>query len=124
MSCSCKCSYLALPFIAESFETINGTHPELEQFSKTHATGCDAQAKIEATSFLNALTKFELIVGIISLYRSLHLVTGTSRKLQGHNVDIIEAYERVSCCIEDIKYTRGNVKKEFDQVSMKPNEWR
>lgn len=121
---SYKCSYSAIPFIAESFETINGTHPELEQFSKTRTTGCDAQAKIEAASFLNALTKFELIVGIISLYRSLHPVTGTSDKLQGHNVDIIEAHESVSCCIDDIKYTRENVKKEFDQVSMKPNEWR
>ena len=56
--------YLAIPFIAEAFEVINGTHPELQTLPKECTTGWNAYVKREATSFLNALTKFEFIVGI------------------------------------------------------------
>ena len=68
--------YLAILFIAEAFEVINGTHPELQTLHKERTTGWDAHVKREATSFLNALTKFEFIVGIIILYRLLHPVPG------------------------------------------------
>ena len=64
--------YLATPFIAEAFEVINVTYPELQALFKERTTGWDAHVKREATSFLNALTKFEFIVGIIVLYRLLH----------------------------------------------------
>ena len=59
--------YLAIPFIAEAFEVINVTHPELQTLPKERTTGWDAHIKKEATSFLNALTRFEFIVGIIVL---------------------------------------------------------
>ena len=44
--------YLAIPFIAEAFEVINGTHPELQTLPKEHTTGWDAHVKREASSML------------------------------------------------------------------------
>lgn len=81
--------YLAISFICESLEIINRTHLKLEKFPKTRTTDWDSHAKREATNFLNALSKFEFIVGIISLYRLLHPVAGISDKAQDHNIDII-----------------------------------
>ena len=37
--------YLAIPFIAEAFEVINGTHPELQTLPKQLTTGWDAHVK-------------------------------------------------------------------------------
>ena len=107
---------MAIPFIAEVFEVITGTHPELQTLPKERTTGWDAHVKREATSFLNALTKFEFIVGIIVLYRLLHPVAVLTSKLQGRNIDIIEAYESANRCIEDMKYVRENIDNEFDQI--------
>ena len=107
---------MAIPFIAEVFEVITGTHPELQALPKERTTGWDAHVKREATSFLNALTKFEFIVGIIVLYRLLHPVAVLTSKLQGRNIDIIEAYESANRCIEDMKYVRENIDNEFDQI--------
>lgn len=90
----------------------------------THATSWDAHAKLAATSFLHAPTKFEFIGAFISLYRWLHLVAGITCKLQGRNVDIIDAYESVSCCIKNLKYVRGKVEKSLIKFSIKPNKWR
>ena len=83
---------MAIPFIAEAFEVINGTHPELQTLPKEDTTSWDAHVKREATNFLNAITKFEFIVGIIVLYCLLHPVAGLTDKLQRCNIDVIEAY--------------------------------
>ena len=104
--------YLAILFISTAFEVINGTHPELQTPPKECSTGWDAHVKREA----NALTKFEFIVGIIVLYCLLHPVAGLSNKLQGRNIDIIEAYESINHCIEDMEYMRENIDNEFDQI--------
>ena len=108
--------YLAIPFIAEAFEVINGTHPELQTLYKEHATGWDVHVKREVTSFLNALTKFEFIVGIIVLYRLMHPAAGLTNKLQGRNIDIIEAYESATRSIEGMKYVQESIDNEFDQI--------
>ena len=107
---------MAIPFIAEAFEVINGTHPELQTLPKERTTGWDAHVKREVTSFLNPLSKFEFIVGIVVLYRLLHPVAGLTNKLQGRNIDIIEAYESANRCIKDMKYVRENIDNEFDQI--------
>ena len=39
-----------------------------------------------------ALTSFEFIVWITSLYRLLHPVASITQKLQGHTIDIVKAY--------------------------------
>lgn len=43
-------------------------------------------------------------------------LAGIADKIQGHNKDIIEPNESVSCCIENLKYVTENIEKEFDQI--------
>ena len=43
-------------FVAQPFEIINGTHPELEQFPETRNNGWNSHAKRKATSFFNPLS--------------------------------------------------------------------
>ena len=108
--------YLALPFIVETFEVINGTHTELDEFEEIYIKGWDAKSKVEATQFLNSLTKFEFVIGMIALYRLLHPVAGITQKLQGRTIDVIDAYQNVNTCIEDIQLLRENVDQESDVI--------
>ena len=64
---SYECFYLALPFIVETFEVINCSHTELDEFEEIYIKGWDAKSKVEATQFLNSLTKFEFVIGMIAL---------------------------------------------------------
>ena len=75
---SYKPFYLALPFFVEVFEVINGAH----KFEEISTKGWGTKSKVEATQFLNPLTKFEFVVGIIALCRRLHSVAGITRHLQ------------------------------------------
>lgn len=43
-------------------------------------------------------------------------LAGIADKIQGHNKDIIEPNESVSCCIENLKYVTENIEKKFDQI--------
>ena len=70
---SCEHFYLALPFIVEALETMNGTHPSINMFDEIFTKEWDSNSKKEATAYINALTSFEFIVGITSLYRLLNL---------------------------------------------------
>ena len=60
--------YLALPFIVEAFEVLNGTHVELDESEEIYIKEWDAKSKVEATQFLNSLIKFEFVIGMITLY--------------------------------------------------------
>ena len=122
--------YLVLPFIVEAFEVINGTHTVLDEFQEIYTKGWDPKSRFESAQFLNSSTKFEL--GMISLYRLLHLVAGITQKLQGRTIDVIGAYQSVSTCIEDIQLFRENVDQESnvifkqvvrmaDQLNVEPN---
>ena len=75
---SYKPFYLALPFFVEVFEVINGAH----KFEEISTKGWGTKSKVEATQFLNPLTKFEFVIGIIALCRRLHSVAGITRHLQ------------------------------------------
>ena len=113
---SYECFYLALPFIVETFEVINCSHTELDEFEEIYIKGWDAKSKVEATQFLNSLTKFEFVIGMIALYRLLHPVAGITQKLQGRTIDVIDAYQNVNTCIEDIQLWRENVDQESDVI--------
>ena len=54
--------YVALPLIVETFEVIKSTHRELDEFEEIYIKDWDAKSKVEATPFLNSLTKFEFVV--------------------------------------------------------------
>ena len=65
---------------------------------------------------MNSLTKFEFVIGMIALYRLLHPVAGITQKLQGRTIDIIDAYQNVITCVEDIQLLRENVDQESDVI--------
>ena len=65
---------------------------------------------------MNLLTKFESVIGMIALYRLLHPVPGIMQKLQGCTIDVIDAYQNVHTCIEDIQLLRENVDQEPDVI--------
>ena len=60
--------YLAIPFMVEAFEVMNGTHPENNDFDSVYKDGWDSKTKEDATSYLNVITKFEFFIGLVSLY--------------------------------------------------------
>ena len=105
-----------MAFIAESLEIVNGTHPEFHTFEINYTNGWDVHRKREATNHLNALTKFEFIIGIISLYRLLHPIAGLTNKLQGRSIDVIEEYANVSSCVDDMKFIRENIEFQFSKI--------
>ena len=59
--------YLALPFIVEALEIINGTHAEMRFFEKKYTEVWDYKTKREAKSLLNAVTLL-LFLSIIKIY--------------------------------------------------------
>ena len=56
--------YLALPFIVEALEIIRTTNAEMGSFEKKYTEGWDYKTKRRATSLLNAVTSFEIIIGL------------------------------------------------------------
>ena len=105
-----------MPFIVEAFEVINGTHVELDESEEIYIKEWDAKSKVEATQFLNSLIKFEFVIGMIALYRLLHTVAGITQKLEDRTTDVIDAYQNVNTCIEDIQLLRENVNLESDVI--------
>ena len=59
--------HLALTFIVEAMDTINGTHAEIGSFEKKCTESCDYKTKREAT-----FTSFEFIISLTVFYRLLH----------------------------------------------------
>ena len=64
--------HLALKFIVEAMDTIDGTHAEIGSFEKKCTESCDYKIKREAKSLLNAFASFEFIISLTVLYRLLH----------------------------------------------------
>ena len=91
-------------------------HTELDEFEEIYIKGQEAKSKVEATQFLNSLTKFEFVIGMIALYRLLHPVARIMRKLEGCTSDVVDAYQNVNTCIEDIQLWQKNVDQESDVI--------
>ena len=75
-----------------------------------------SKTKKEASSFLNALTTFELLIRIISLYRLLHPLSSVTQKLQGRIADILYAYNNMQEVVDNLNYIWENVDKEADVI--------
>ena len=97
----------------EAFEVINGTHPERNDFNNIYTDGWDPKTKQDATSYLHAVTKFEFINGLVSLYRLLHPLVGITQTLQGSSIDVVKGYNHVQSSIDDMKLLRENMSDEF-----------
>ena len=74
--------HLAIIHRVEPFEVMKGTPPELRSLKKIHTDGWEAKSKKETALFLNSLTDFEFIVGIITLYRLMHAIAPIYQQLQ------------------------------------------
>ena len=105
--------YLALPFIVQALDIINGTHAEMESFEKNYSERWNYKTKREATSLINAVLPFEFSISLIRLYKLLHPLTGINNHSQRRGVDIIETYDNLSSVIKDIKSIRNNIHKEL-----------
>ena len=59
--------YLAMPYIMEALEVMNGTHADINELDETYLKGWSAKDKQEASSHLHALPNFNFIIGLILL---------------------------------------------------------
>ena len=88
--------------MVEAFEIMNGTYPKNNDFDSVYKDGWDSRTKEDATTYLNAITKFEFLIGLVSFYRLLHPLVGITQNLQGRSIDIIKACNKVKGCIQDM----------------------
>ena len=65
--------------------------------------------------------KFDFLCSV-GLSRLLKPLGGITNRLQGRNVDIIEAYDDISSVIKDIKRATKNIDEEFSVILNKLNE--
>ena len=105
--------FFAIPFIVEVVEVINGAHSERNDFNNIYTDGWDPKTKQDATSYLHAVTKFEFIIGLVSLHRLLHPLVAITQTLQGSSMDVVKAYNHVQSSIDDMKLLRENMDDEF-----------
>ena len=86
-----------------------GTHADLDQLRSDFPNGWDSKTKKEASSFLNALTTFKFLIGIITLYNLLHPLSSVTQKLQGFTADIVYAYNNMQEAVDNLNYIRKNI---------------
>ena len=102
-----------MPFIVEALEIIIGTHPDINTLDEIFTKGWNWNSKKEVTTYINALTSFEFIVGITFLYRLLHPVASITQTLQGRTIDIVKAYQEVQSYILGQRVVRDKIEEEF-----------
>ena len=73
-----------------------------------------AKDKQEASSYLHALSNFDLIIEFILLYRLM--LTGITKKLQGRSTDVVKAFNEVESVVNDLGTVRSNIDSEFDTI--------
>ena len=108
--------YLAMPYIMEALEVMNGTHANINQLDETYSQGWSAKDKQEASPYLYALSNFNFIIALISLYRLMHPSAGITKKLQGRSIDVAHAFNEVESVVNDLGAVRSNIDSEFDTI--------
>ena len=98
--------YLAISFMVEAFEIMSGTYPKNNDFDSVYKDGWDSKTKKDATSYLNAITKFEFLIGLV----------GITQNLQGRSIDLIKAYNEVEGCIQDMQHMKQTIDEEFYKI--------
>ncbi len=76
----------------------------------------DPESKIKANSLLLSITEFEFIIVFLIIYQFLSHLAGITVKLQGTEVDIMEAYNQIDDIKSCYKTIRENVNIEFHKV--------
>ena len=108
--------YLAMPYIMEALEVMNGTHADINQLDETYSKGWSTKDKQEASSYLHALSNFNFIIALTSLYRLMHPSAGITKKLQGRSIDVVHAFNEVESVVNDLGAVRSNIDSEFDTI--------
>ncbi len=103
-----------------TFEVIGcGQHQDSLSEDFTSATW-DPESKIKANSFFLSITEFEFIIVFLIIYQFLSHLAGITVKLQGTEVDIMEAYNQIDDIKSYYKTIRENINIEFIKVK---SEW-
>ena len=84
--------YLVFPVAVKSL---------LIPFDNTFTNRWDAKTKSEDIYFINSLTKFEFIIGILSLSMLLHSIAGIT-KTSGRTKGIIDYFQNINACLDDM----------------------
>ena len=108
--------YLAMHYIVEALEVMNGTHADINQLDETYSKGWSVKDKQETSSYLHVLSNFNFIIGLISLYRLMHPFTGITKRLQGRSIDVAKAFNEVESVVNDLGSVRSNIGSEFDTI--------
>ena len=108
--------YLAMHYIVEALEVMNGTHADINQLDETYSKGWSAKDKQETSSYLHVLSNFNFIIGLISLYRLMHPFTGITKRLQGRSIGVVEAFNEVESVVNDLGAVRSNIGSEFETI--------
>ena len=108
--------YLTMSYIMEALEVMSGKHADINQFDETFSKEWSAKDKQEVSSYLHALSNFNFIIGLISLYRLMHPFTGITKKLQGRSIDVVKAFNEVESVVNDLGAVRSNIDSEFDTI--------
>ena len=102
--------------MVEAFEIMNRTYPKNNDFDSVYKDGWDSKTKKDATSYLNAITKFKFLIGLVLLYRLLQPFVGITQNLQGRSIEIIKAFNEVEGCIQDMQHMRKTISEEFHKI--------
>ena len=94
--------YLAMPYIMEALEVMNGMHADINHLGEMYSKGWSAKDKLELSSYLHAMYNFNFIIGLISLYCLMHPFTRITRKLQERSIDIVKAFNEVESVVNDL----------------------
>ena len=86
----------------------------------------DKESEKEAFALLKAVTCFDYIIGVITLYHIMHRLKGITQKLQGRSIDNIAAYNDIEEVKGDYNDMRENIdtvfKRVYDQSVMMANQ--
>ena len=100
----------------EAFQVILGTHERLNEFSTEQTEGWSGEDKRNANDFMHCLSRFDFIIGMVSLYFLLHPIHGTTQKLQGRSQDILQAYIDIDEVMSKLKSMRSGIDKLFSKI--------
>ena len=94
--------YLTMSYIMEALEVMSGKHADINQFDETFSKEWSAKDKQEVSSYLHALSNFNFIIGLMSLYR--------------RSIDVFKAFNEVESVANDLGARRNNIDSEFDKI--------
>ena len=108
--------YLGMSYIMDALEVINETHADINQLDETYSKVWNAKGKHESSSYLHALSNFNLIIDLISQYRLMHPFTRITKKLQGRLIDVARDFNEVELVVNDLGEVQSNIDREFDTI--------